>query len=107
MPAANLKKQAKLDAPPAIEVKNFNLKEPAVLRDQVAESIKKIRSLKAEDLSRMGNYWWNELQQALDANGQSDALSKDAVDDYDHRVKEGLGILQILVLQENPVSANG
>ena len=80
------------------EAKSLNLKEPAVLRDQVAESIKRIKAWRAEDFPTMGLKWWNELQRALDANGKSEALSKEAVDDYDHRVKEGLGILQILVL---------
>ena len=89
------------------EAKGLNLKEPAVLRDQVADSIKKIKSWRSEDFPTMGSKWWNDLQRALDANGRSEALSKEAVDEYDHKVKEGLGILQILVLQQSPASANG
>ena len=66
------------------EVKGLNLKEPAVLRDQVADSIKKIKSWRSDDFPTMGSKWWNDLQRALDANGRSEALSKDAVDEYDH-----------------------
>ena len=73
----------------------------------MAESLKKIRSWKEEDFPSAGSKRWKELQHALDVNGQSDALSKDAIDEYDHRVKEGLGILQILVMQQSPAATNG
>lgn len=39
-------------------------------------------------------------------NGEHDFMSKEAVDDYDHRVREGLGILQVMVMQQCPNVSN-
>jgi len=83
------------------------VKEPADLRDQVAQFIKTIRTWKADELPNMAKEWWNNLQKALNANGELEVLSKEAIDDYDHLVKEGLGILQLLVMQKCPTAANG
>jgi len=55
----------------------------------------------------MNQEWWNKLQYALNTNGEFEALSKEAVDDYDHQVREGLGILQLLVMIKCPTAANG
>ena len=41
----------------------------------------------------MGQKWWKQLQDALNVNGDHEFMSKEAVDDYDHKVREGLGIL--------------
>jgi len=51
--------------------------------------------------------WWTQLHEALNADESLDALNKDAVDDYDHRMREGLGILQILVMQKCPSVVDG
>ena len=57
-----------------------------------------IRLMKKEKLPKKDHNWWKRLQSALNVNGENEFMSKEAVDDYDHRVKEGLGVLQILVM---------
>ena len=60
--------------------------------------VNKLRTWKAHNFPFLPEKWWNQLHEALNADESLDALKKEAVDDYDHRMREGLGILQILVM---------
>jgi len=46
------------------------MKEPADLRDQVAQFIKTIRTWKTDEFPTMTKEWWNNLQKVLNANGE-------------------------------------
>jgi len=69
--------------------------------------VNKIRTWKAQNFPFLPEKWWIQLHEALNAEDSLEALSKDAVDDYDHRMREGLGILQILVMQKCPLVVDG
>jgi len=71
---------------------------PAILRDQAAEMVKKIRTWNCATFPTMTQKWWTQLHEALNANETLEVLAKEAVDDYDYRMKEGLAILQILIM---------
>jgi len=60
--------------------------------------VNKIRTWKAQNFPYLPKKWWSQLHEALNADESLEALNKEAVDDYDHRMREGLGILQILVM---------
>ena len=68
--------------------------------------VKRLRALKGKHFPEMSPKWWTDLQNALNLNGLHETLSKEAVDEYDHSVKEGLGILQILCMRKCPTAAN-
>jgi len=60
--------------------------------------IKKIRTWNCENFQNRTPKWWTLLHEALNANETLEVLTKEAVDDYDHNMREGLVILQILVM---------
>ena len=46
--------------------------------------------------------WWKSLHTSLNAEESLEALAKESIDAYDVNMREGLGILQLLVMHKNP-----
>ena len=54
----------------------------------------------------MSNRWWKQLHQAINANETLEALSKAPVDPDDQDMREGLAILQVLVMKKAPTAVD-
>ena len=51
--------------------------------------------------------WWSQLNQALNDDETLDVLGQDWVDKYDLEMREGLAILQLLVMKKVPAALDG
>ena len=71
----------------------LDFKNPAVLRDQAAQYIKKLQCQNPCSMVKMTPKQWKQLHEALNLEESLEALSKNVVDKDDINMREGMGIL--------------
>ena len=69
--------------------------------------IKAIRTWTHENFPKQTQKWWTTLHKTLNKEESLEALSKESVDSYDENMKEGLGILQLLIMKRCPAALEG
>ena len=80
----------------------LDVKNPAILRDQACSAIMKLRRQNPVNFPYMTRQWYDKLNQALNATETLEVLSRAPVDPYDQEMREGLGILQMIVMKKAP-----
>ena len=85
----------------------LNVKEPAVLRDQATNLVRKLRQQNLFTLQYKTLDYWDKLNTALNAFETLEAVHKAPVDQDDYNMREALAILQLMVMEKNPKSLDG
>lgn len=85
----------------------LSTKNPAELRDQAAQIVKKLRVHRTCTIPVASPKQWQQLHEALNAEDTLKICSRKVIDQYDLDMREGLAILQLMVMEKVPDALGG